>query len=235
MILIRAAKDRGETRLDWLESHHSFSFADYQDPAHVDFGPLRVINEDHIAPGGGFRPHDHRDMEIITYMIDGALAHEDSMGNRFTIKAGEVQAMTAGLGISHSEVNASQTDPAHLLQIWLHPDREGYAPAYHQRAFGADEKYGRFCPIAAGPDMEGREDAVVIQGNAILYGAILGAGETLDYAPKPGRRIWVQGVAGDMAVNGTKLGASDGAGITDLAQLVFDSKKGCEFLLFDLD
>jgi hypothetical protein len=232
MITVRPAAERGTTRFDWLDSRHSFSFGEYRDLAHVRFGPLRVINDDRIAPGAGFRPHSHADMEIVTYMLTGALAHEDSLGNRFTIGADEVQRMSAGTGITHSEFNASETEPARLLQIWIHPDRAGLEPSYEQKAFTRADKTGRFRLIAAGRPRDG---AMTIHRDAAILASVLEPGGRVDYAPGPGRRIWAQVAEGTVAVNGAALSEGDGAAIEDAAgPLMFTSEAGAEFLIFDL-
>lgn len=234
MITPRPADQRGETRLPWLDSRHSFSFADYRDPAHVRFGALRVINDDRIAAGGGFGAHSHSDMEIVTYVVEGAVAHQDSLGTRETIAAGEVQAMSAGRGITHSEFNASASDPLRLLQIWILPASDGLAPAYEQRAFDEDEKADRLCLIAAPADSDDADGALPIHQDARIYAARLGAGATLDHILAPARRAWVQVVTGALSLNGTELGEGDGAAIEDEQRLAFASESGAEFLLFDL-
>lgn len=231
MITIRPAIERGATKLDWLDSRHTFSFGEYRDPRHVHFGPLRVINEDEIAPGGGFGAHSHRDMEIVTYMMEGVLAHEDSLGNRFTIAAGEVQVMSAGTGITHSEVNASDTEPARLLQIWILPDREGLEPSYGQRALVMSSMENGFVAIAA---PEGRDGALAIHQDATVYAARLAQGGESVHELASGRRAWAQVAAGEIAVNGTSLGPGDGAGIEDEGRLGIVSREDAEFLLFDL-
>ncbi|MEE9290063.1 MAG: pirin family protein [Alphaproteobacteria bacterium] len=231
MITVRKAADRGLTKLPWLKSFHSFSFGDYRDPAHVGFGPLRVINDDLIAPGGGFHLHDHRDMEIVTFMITGRLAHEDSMGNRTTIGAGEVQTMSAGTGITHSEFNGSQTDPARLLQIWIMPAEKGLAPSYRQRAFDVAAKTDRLCPIAAG---DGRGSALVLHQDTAIYASRLSPGGRVAFDAAAGRRVWIQMIEGGMEVNGAFLGPGDGAAIENEGSLAAVSAPGGEFLLFDL-
>ncbi len=231
MITKRPAAERGLTETPWLKSHHSFSFADYRDPNHVQFGPLRVINDDSIAGGGGFPPHGHRDMEILTYMVEGSLAHEDSMGHRFTIGPGEVQAMTAGTGITHSEFNASAEAPVRLLQIWILPAERGLEPSYDQRPFTDAEKAGRLCAIAAG---DGRDGALELHQDVVIYASRLDAGGKVAFEPEAGRRVWVQMVSGDLAVNGAALEAGDGASVEDEGALVLASRNGAEFLLFDL-
>ena len=231
MITVRPAQERGSTRLDWLVSLHSFSFGDYRHPAHAGFGPLRVINDDLIAPGGGFDRHHHRDMEIVTYMIMGRLAHEDSMGNRFTIGPGEVQTMSAGTGISHSEFNGSDSDPARLLQIWIMPMEKGLAPSYGQRAFDVAAKTDRLCPIAAG---DGRGSALVLHQDVVIYASRLSPGGAVAFGPQPGRRVWIQMVAGEVALNGVVFDPGDGAAIEGESALQVTSAPGAEFLLFDL-
>jgi hypothetical protein len=231
MITVRKSGERGQTRLPWLDSRHSFSFGDYRDPAHMRFGPLRVINDDRINGGGGFPPHSHRDMEIVTYMISGTLAHEDSTGGRETIGADEVQRMTAGRGITHSEFNASRTEPAHLLQIWLLPDREGHAPGYEQKRFTRADKADRFLTIASGRRAPG---ALALNQDAEILASVLAPGAALARDLAPGRRAWVQVVGGAVSVNGTALAEGDGAAIDDLPRLDFATAAGAELLLFDM-
>lgn len=231
MITVRKSAARGRTRLPWLDSRHSFSFGHYVDPDHVAFGPLRVINDDAIAAGGGFPPHSHRDMEIITYMVSGALAHEDSTGGRETIGLGEVQRMTAGTGITHSEFNASKTEPARLLQIWLTPGADGLKPGYEQKRFSPEDKAGKLLAIASGRGLPG---ALHINQDADIFAARLGAGATLAHDLAPGRRAWVQVVTGALALDGTALAEGDGAAVTAQTRLVLSSAEGAEVLLFDL-
>ena len=241
MITVRKSAERGQTRFSWLDSRHSFSFGDYRDPVHVHFGPLRVINDDRIHGGGGFAPHSHRDMEIVTYMVSGALAHEDSTGGRETIGADEVQRMTAGTGITHSEFNASKTEAAHLLQIWLLPDRNGHAPGYEQKRFTRADKEGRFLVIASG---RGAPGALALHQDADIFASVLSPGKTLAHTLAPGRRAWGQVVAGGITVNGPALeggdGAAieleggDGAAIEDGTRLEFAATTDAEFLLFDM-
>lgn len=232
MITVRPAAERGTTRLSWLDSRHSFSFGDYRDPDHVRFGALRVINDDRIAPGGGFPPHDHRDMEIVTWVLAGALAHADSTGARGTIGSGEAQRMSAGTGITHSEFNASETEPCRLLQIWILPERRGLPPSYEQRAFPRADRLNRLAPVAA-PD--GAEGAVAIGQDAVIRAGALEPGGRIAFEPRAGRRYWVQVATGAVAVNGTALAEGDGAAIEDEAgPLAFASDAGAEFLLFDL-
>lgn len=231
MITLRAAAERGLTKRLWLKSHHSFSFGDYHDPAHMRFGPLRVINDDFIAPGAGFPPHSHSDMEILTYMVEGRLAHEDSMGNRFTIGPGEVQVMSAGTGITHSEMNASESDPVRLLQIWILPEQRGLKPSYDQCVFTAADKTGRLLPIAAG---RGAEGALKLHQDAAVHACRLEPDGKVAHEHDRGRRVWIQMITGQLSVNGLTLAAGDGAGIEDEAALIMSSTEGAEFLLFDL-
>ncbi len=246
MIAIRKSEERGRSRFSWLDSRHSFSFGEYVDPAHVHFGSLRVINDDWIAGGGGFAPHSHRDMEIVTYMVSGTLAHEDSTGGRETIGPNEVQRMTAGAGITHSEFNASDSEPVRLLQIWILPDARGLAPGYEQKAFAAGAKAGKLLAIASGNGAAARarpsqetaacaaDGALAIHQDAEIYASVLGAGQALSHDLAPGRRAWVQVVRGALALNGNALAEGDGAAVTDEARLDFSATSEAEFLLFDL-
>lgn len=232
MISVRPAAERGRTRIDWLDSAHSFSFGEYFDPRQMGFGSLRVINEDRVAPGQGFHTHGHRDMEIISYVLSGALAHRDSTGHEAVVRPGEVQVMGAGTGIRHSEFNASDRDPVHFLQIWIEPDRRGLPPRYQQKFFPAEARTGRLCLVAA-PD--GRDGALVINQDAALYAGILAAGQRLEHAVRPGRRAWMQVAAGDVAVNGVRLTAGDGAAVSNANTLALQAgTTGTEVLVFDL-
>ncbi|MGE0651364.1 MAG: pirin family protein [Alphaproteobacteria bacterium] len=231
MITVRKAAERGVTRFPWLDSRHSFSFGHYMDPAHVHWSDLRVINDDRIKGGGGFPPHSHRDMEIVTYMVSGALAHEDSTGGRETIGAGEVQRMTAGTGITHSEFNASRTEDARLLQIWLLPDKDGHAPGYEQKRFPRDDKLGRLLPVASGHGLPG---ALGMNQDADIFASVLAQGDTVTHDIAPGRRAWVQVVDGDVEVNGHLLAEGDGAAVADESRIEITSGTVGEFLLFDL-
>lgn len=230
MITIRKAAERGHTKIGWLESWHSFSFGDYRDPRHVHFGPLRVINEDVVAPAAGFPTHPHRDMEIVTWVLSGALAHRDSTGNSEVLRPGEMQRMTAGTGITHSEFNASQEEPVHLLQIWLLPEAQNLKPGYEQKSF-AGEYENRLRLVAA---RDAREGAVGIHQNADIYAARLEAGGRLAHQPAPGRGQWIQVARGAIEVNGTALGKGDGAAIADEAALAIVAQQNAEFLLFDM-
>lgn len=231
MILIRKAIDRGFRDHGWLQARHSFSFGDYRDPANMNFRALRVINEDVIAAGAGFAPHSHRDMEIVTYVLSGALEHKDSTGGGGVIRPGEVQYMCAGSGVTHSEFNASKTDPAHLLQIWIIPDRAGHAPGYAQKAFG-DERRGALRLVASG---DGRQGSLKINQAADIYASVAGEGAELRHVFAPGRFGWLQLAHGGLEIGGLIMQAGDGAKISDeeivsVKALAPDT----EFLLFDL-
>src|SRR5436853_402125 len=202
MLTIRKADDRGHADHGWLRSHHTFSFADYYDPKHMGFGPLRVINDDTVAGGGGFPPHGHRDMEIISYVLEGALQHEDSMGNGSVIKPGDVQRMSAGTGVTHSEYNASAQIPVHFLQIWLLPRRNGLPSGYEQKFFGDDDKRGRL-RLVASPD--GADGSVRIEQDARMFATLLREGQSVAHAFAGGRKGWLQVVKGTAAVNGQKV------------------------------
>jgi redox-sensitive bicupin YhaK (pirin superfamily) len=232
MITVRPAAARGITRIDWLDSRHSFSFAEYVDPEHMGFRALRVINDDRIAAGGGFPTHPHRDMEILTYVLDGALEHRDSLGTGSVIRPGEVQIMSAGTGIRHSEFNHSETEGVHLLQIWMLPERRGLAPRYDQKAFDAAARRGRLKLVAA---HDAREGAVRIFQDIDLFAGNFDRGESAVHALKPGRHAWIQMARGSAAVNGTVLREGDGAALSDEPQIKIDGVDNAEVLLFDLD
>ena len=231
MITLRKAAERGHARHGWLESYHSFSFADFYDPAHMGFGPLRVINEDRVQPGMGFGTHGHENMEIISYVLDGQLEHRDSMGTGSVIEPGDVQRMSAGRGVLHSEYNPSFTDGVHFLQIWIEPDVRGIAPSYEQKHFPAHEKSGRLRLIAA-PD--GAEGAVTIHQDARVYAALLDGAASVAHAIDPGRRAYVHVARGDVRVNGQPLGAGDAAMLVDEPRATLEHARGAEVLLFDL-
>jgi redox-sensitive bicupin YhaK (pirin superfamily) len=231
MIALRRSQDRGHANHGWLDTYHTFSFADYYDPSHMGFSVLRVINEDRVAPGMGFGTHPHRDMEIVTFVLEGALEHRDSMGNGSVIRPGDVQRMTAGTGVTHSEFNASKTDPVHFLQIWILPDRLGLPPSYEQKSFPAETRQSRLKVIAS-PD--GRDGSVVIHQNATVYAAILGEDDTLEYPFAPGRRGYLQVAAGDVVVDGHLLRAGDGARISQAERVSLATPGHGEILLFDL-
>ena len=231
MLKLRRAEDRGHANHGWLDTHYTFSFADYYDPRSMGFGALRVINDDTVAPGAGFPPHSHRDMEIITYVLEGAVQHQDSMGNGSIIKPGEVQRMSAGTGVTHSEYNASKTEPLHLLQIWILPSRSGLPTGYEQKYFGDAEKRGRL-RLVASPD--GTDGSVRIQQNARMFASLLEGGQSVSHEFEKGRLGWLHVARGSAEVNGTSLKAGDGVGISDVAKLTIGSKDRGEILLFDL-
>lgn len=231
MIIIRKANERGHANHGWLDTYFTFSFAEYHDPKHVRFGPLRVINDDTIAAGGGFGTHPHNDMEIITYVLNGALEHKDSMGTTSVIHAGEVQKMTAGSGVTHSEYNHSQTDPVHLLQIWIFPDEKGLEPGYEEKAFQDEIKKGRLCPIVS-PDR--RDGSLEIHQDAVVYASVLEGDDTVEHVIASGRRVWVHVARGQVRLNDIELGAGDGASVTDETRIALAGIKRGEILLFDL-
>ena len=230
MIQLRKSSERGYADHGWLRSFHTFSFADYQDPEHMGFGPLRVINDDRIAPGQGFGTHGHRDMEIITYVLEGAIAHKDSMGNGSTILPGDVQRMSAGSGVRHSEFS-HETAPTHLLQIWIEPDVRDIPPEYEQTHFDAGSKRGRLRLLASG---DGRDGSLKIHQDADLYAALIDGEERAVHAMKPGRKAYVHVALGKVTVNGTPLEAGDALKATDVSEIVLEKGKGAEVLLFDL-
>ena len=231
MITIRHAADRGVAEHDWLSSRHSFSFADYHDPAHMGFGPLRVINEDRVQPAKGFETHGHRDMEIVSYVLTGALAHNDSMGNGSVIRPGEVQRMSAGTGILHSEFNASDSEPVHFLQIWILPEHRGLAPGYEQKLFPEDTRRGRLRLVAA---RDGRDGALTLHQDVDLYAALLAPGEMVSHKLPDGRKAWLQVARGGVTANGRKLRAGDGAAIERESAIEIVAIDETEFLLFDM-
>jgi redox-sensitive bicupin YhaK (pirin superfamily) len=229
MIIVRKAADRGHFDHGWLHTYHTFSFADYYDPAHMGFGALRVINEDVIAPGRGFGTHAHKDMEIITYVLDGALDHKDSMGNGSTIHPGEVQRMSAGTGVTHSEFNHSATASVHLLQIWVLPERSGLPPSYEQRAIPPADLEGRLGLIAAP-----HAALVKVHQDVQLYAALLTTGQRVTHRLQPRRRAWLQVARGKVMLNGQALQQSDGAAVTEESSLEIASSSNAEVLLFDM-
>jgi redox-sensitive bicupin YhaK (pirin superfamily) len=231
MLTIRKAEDRGHFDFGWLDTRHTFSFGDYHDPHHMGFRALRVINEDVVRGGGGFGTHPHRDMEIVTYVLSGALSHQDSMGNGSTIRPDDVQRMSAGTGVTHSEHNGSAADPVHLLQIWLLPAETGTAPSYEQKAFPAADKRGRLRLVAA-PD--GGEGAVTIHQDVRLYATLLAPGERVEHVLAAGRHAWVQVIRGRVVVNGATLGAGDGAAVSAETRVAIAAESDAELLLFDL-
>jgi redox-sensitive bicupin YhaK (pirin superfamily) len=231
MITIRRSDDRGRANHGWLDTHFTFSFADYFDPEYVQFRTLRVMNDDRVAGGGGFPMHPHRDMEIVTYVLEGALEHRDSMGNGSVIKPGDIQYMSAGTGVTHSEFNASKTEAAHLYQIWMMPDKRGHKPAYDQKNFTEAEKRGKLRLIAS-PD--GREGSVKIRQDNELYATVLSAGDSVKHALKPDRHAYVQVARGSVTLNGKPLETGDGAAISAEKSVELTGVKDAEVLLFDL-
>jgi redox-sensitive bicupin YhaK (pirin superfamily) len=231
MMDIRKSDDRGHADQGWLKTRFTFSFADYYDPRHVQFRTLRVMNDDRVAGGGGFPTHPHRDMEIVTYVLEGALAHKDSMGNGSTIRSGDVQYMSAGTGVAHSEFNASDKETVHLYQIWMFPDKKNYTPTYDQKHFSVDDKRGKL-RLVASPD--GRDGSVKIRQDNQLYATILGAGETVKYEMKPDRHAYVQVAKGSVTLNGQSMETGDGAAISAEKSLELAGVNDAEVLLFDL-
>jgi redox-sensitive bicupin YhaK (pirin superfamily) len=231
MITIRKGQERGHFDHGWLNTYFTFSFADYYDPQHVHFRTLRVLNDDRVAAGAGFPEHPHRDMEIVTYVLDGALEHRDSMGNGSVIRPGDLQYMSAGSGVTHSEFNASKTEPVHLLQIWMFPEKKGMKPAYDQKNFPREDKLGKL-RLVASPD--GREGSVTIRQDNELYATVLGAGESVRHELKPERHAFVQVARGSVKLNGTKLVEGDGAAISEEKAVELTGVKDAEVLLFDL-
>jgi quercetin 2,3-dioxygenase len=231
MIELRLGKDRGYADHGWLKSYHSFSFADYYDPRHVQFGDLRVINEDRVAPGQGFGTHGHRDMEIISYVLDGVLAHKDSMGNGSAIRPGDVQRMSAGSGVTHSEFNHSQDQTTHFLQIWILPSANGIAPSYEEKNFTAADKRGRLRLVVSS---DGRENSVQMTADAAMYAGLFDGAEHASIKLRPGRRAYVHLARGAAAINGRMLTAGDAAMINNEPQVEVAQGQQAEVLLFDL-
>jgi redox-sensitive bicupin YhaK (pirin superfamily) len=231
MIELRSSAERGHASHGWLDSFHSFSFADYHDPEHMGYGALRVINEDWVQAGTGFGLHGHRDMEIITYLLEGKLEHKDSMGTGSIIAPGDVQRMSAGRGVLHSEYNPAPAEPVHLLQIWIEPNVTGIAPSYEQRHIPASEKRGRLRLIASA---DGRADSVTIQQDAAVYAALLDGAEAATHPLAPGRRAYVHVARGRVRVNGKTLQAGDAAKVADEAAVTLDAAQDAEVLLFDV-
>jgi len=231
MINVRRSNERGHADHGWLNTRFTFSFADYYDPKHVQFRTLRVMNDDRVAGGGGFPMHPHRDMEIVTYVLEGTLEHLDSMGNGSVIKPGDIQYMSAGTGVTHSEFNASKTEPVHLYQIWMFPEKQGLKPAYDQKNFTEAEKRGKL-RLVASPD--GREGSVTIRQNNELYATVLGKGESVKHELKPERHAYVQVARGSVKFNGKELAEGDGAAISAETSLELVGVNDAEVLLFDL-
>jgi quercetin 2,3-dioxygenase len=231
MMLVRKAGERGHFDHGWLDTWHSFSFADYYDPRFMGFRHLRVINEDRVAAGQGFPTHPHRDMEIVTYILEGELEHKDSMGTGSIIRPGEVQRMTAGTGVTHSEFNHSQENPVHLLQIWLLPERNGLKPGYEQKSLPVDALNGKLALVGS---HDGNDQGVTIHQDVNLYAGRLGAGNAFEQDLKPGRHAWIQVARGDVEANGQSLAAGDGAAVSQEAHLSLKAKTPAEVLVFDL-
>ena len=231
MQALRKASERGHADHGWLRSFHSFSFADYYDPNHMGFGPLRVINEDRVQPGQGFGTHGHRDMEIISYVLDGALEHQDSIGTGSVIRPGDVQRMSAGKGIRHSEFNPSRGELVHFLQIWIEPNDAGIEPSYEQKHFDAPAKRGKL-RLVASPD--GREDSVTIHQDAYMFAGLFDASERAVHEVAPGRQAYIHVARGTITINGISLVAGDALKISDLLKVTIEKGKGAEVLLFDL-
>ncbi|MBP2314606.1 pirin family protein [Azospirillum soli] len=231
MITVRHRDERGKVNMGWLDSRHTFSFGHYYDPAHMGFRALRVINDDRVIPGAGFPTHGHADMEIVSYVLDGALEHKDTLGTSSVIRPGDVQRMSAGSGIRHSEYNASKSESVHFLQIWILPDEEGMVPGYEQKAFPAEEKQGRLRLVGS---KDGRDGSVTIHQDLDLYATLLGDGDAVTHDLRPGRHAWVQVARGQARLNGVTLKEGDGAAVSDETTLTLDSDSGAEVLLFDL-
>ena len=231
MLQIRKSEDRGNANHGWLQSQHSFSFGDYRDPQHTGFGPLLVINEDQVAPGQGFGTHGHRDMEIISYVLEGALEHKDSLGTGSVLHYGDVQRMSAGSGVRHSEFNGSKTERVHFLQIWIQPNVTGIAPSYEEKHFAPDSKQGQLRLIAS---HDGREGSVLIHQDAAIYAAILTGTDSLSHALVSARTAYVHVIRGTVAVNGQALGGGDAIKISAETHVTLDHADGAEVLVFDL-
>lgn len=232
MIRLRPSAERGATETGWLDSRHTFSFNRYIDPEWMRFQSLRVINEDRVAPGGQFEWHPHRDMEILTWILSGALEHEDSTGARCVLRPGDLQKMSAGTGIFHSESNASQTEPLHLLQIWIYPSQRGLQPGYVEKHFPLEQRHNRLCLLAS---PGGRDGSLPIHQEAELWTAVLDAGRALEHPLAAERHAWLQVASGEVEVNGVTLRAGDGAAVSGEASLQLTARQESEFLFFDLE
>jgi redox-sensitive bicupin YhaK (pirin superfamily) len=231
MLTIRKARERGHADHGWLDSHHTFSFADYYDRRHMGHGVLRVINDDTVAPGKGFGTHPHRDMEIISYVLDGALEHKDSMGNGSVIRPGDVQRMSAGTGVTHSEFNHSAKDPVHFLQIWILPDAAGHAPGYEQKYFGREDKRGGLRLVASA---SGRDGSVSLNQDADVYAGLFDGEENATFTARPQRDLWIHLARGSLTLNGEALEAGDGVAVDGEETLRFADGHDAEVLLFDM-
>jgi redox-sensitive bicupin YhaK (pirin superfamily) len=230
MLTLSPAAQRGRTHIDWLDSRHTFSFGEWYDPAHMGFRALRVINDDRVAPGGGFPTHGHADMEIVSYVLEGGLAHKDSIGTGSVIRPGDVQRMSAGTGVRHSEFNESDAEPVHFLQIWILPDRRGHAPGYEQKTFPEAERRGKLRLVAS---REGRDGSVSLHQDVALWAGVLDEGQKTEVALAPGRHAWVHVARGAVTVNGKRLGEGDGAALSDERAVALEGHGG-EVLVFDL-
>jgi redox-sensitive bicupin YhaK (pirin superfamily) len=230
MLTLSPAAARGRTHIDWLDSRHTFSFGEWYDPAHMGFRALRVINDDRVAPGGGFPTHGHADMEIVSYVLEGGLAHKDSLGTGSVIRPGDVQRMSAGTGVRHSEFNESRSEPVHFLQIWILPDRRGHAPGYEQKTFPEAERHGRVRLVAS---KDGREGSVSLHQDVALWAGVLDEGQKAEVPLAAGRHAWVQVARGAVSVNGKRLGEGDGAALSDERAVALEGHGG-EVLVFDL-
>jgi hypothetical protein len=231
MLTVRRSEDRGHANHGWLDTRHTFSFSSYRDPAHMGFRALRVLNDDRVAPGQGFGTHPHSDFEIISYVVEGALEHRDSMGNGSVIQAGDVQRMTAGTGVTHSEFNHSEAEDVRFLQIWVVPERRGLAPGYEQKRFDEDDKRDRLRLVVS---PEGKEGSLRLHQDVNVYASALGAGKHVRHELDTGRHAWIQVIKGAIEVNGTRLDAGDGASSSDETLLELRALEDSEFLLFDL-
>jgi redox-sensitive bicupin YhaK (pirin superfamily) len=234
MITVRPAHERGHAEHGWLDSHHTFSFADYHDPKHMGFRALRVLNEDRVSPGRGFGTHGHRDMEIISYVLDGALEHKDSMGTGSVLRPGDVQRMTAGTGVSHSEYNHSKTVPVHFLQIWIMPERAGLPPSYEEKHFPVEARRNQLRLVAARPSLAAHNGALTVHQDMALYAAVLDAGTSVRLPVVAGRHAWVQVAQGAIDLGGLRLATGDGAAVSDEAGLVLAANDASEVLVFEL-
>jgi redox-sensitive bicupin YhaK (pirin superfamily) len=231
MIAVRRSEDRGHGNHGWLDSRHTFSFAGYHDPRHMRFGVLRVVNEDRVRPGAGFGEHEHEDMEIVSIVLDGSLRHRDSMGNGSVLRRGDVQRMTAGTGVRHSEMNGSDSEPVHFLQVWIHPEKRGLEPGYEERNFTDAEKEGRL-RLVVSPD--GRDGSLRVHQDASMFAAVLDKGAEVVHRLRKGRRAWIQVARGSATVNGERLRQGDGAAVTDVESLTITGLERAEVVLFDL-
>ena len=231
MFAMRRAQERGHANHGWLNSYHTFSFGDYYDPQHMGFSNLRVINDDTVSPSGGFGTHGHRDMEIISYVLDGALEHKDSMGNGSVIRPGDVQRMSAGTGVTHSEYNASESEPVHFLQMWVLPEKDGLKPSYEQKTFSEEEKRGRLRLIGS---RDGRDGSVTIHQNVDLYATLLGEGDSVSHELAKGRKGWIQVARGSVVLNDKQLYPGDGVAIEGPTAITLTSSSEAEVLLFDM-